>query len=89
MNWKVPVSFLLGHVALFLPLGYLLPCRWEKLRYLSRTLVTALLVTAALELIQLFTTLGVFDVDAILLNLVGAALGFALWKATPARLRPA
>ena len=89
VNWKVPASFLLGHVALFLPLGYLLPCRWEKLRHLSRTLVTALLVTVALELIQLFTTLGVFDVDAILLNLAGAALGFALWKATPARLRPA
>jgi glycopeptide antibiotics resistance protein/DNA-binding XRE family transcriptional regulator len=82
-DWRIPADFISGHIALFLPLGWLLPSRWPRLRCLSRTLGAALGVILVLELTQLFTTLGVFDVDAILLNLTGTSLGFLCWRCTP------
>ena len=74
---------LAGHVAVFLPFGYLLPwmqgyvCRWRKV------LCSAFLFAAGLELFQLFSAFGAFDVDDILLNCAGALVGYLLytvWK---------
>jgi glycopeptide antibiotics resistance protein len=38
-----------------------------------------LLISLALELIQLITALGTFDVDDIILNVFGSALGFGTY----------
>ena len=37
-------------------------------------------VIVLVELTQLFTTLGFCDVDDLIFNLTGAALGYALWS---------
>ena len=34
----------------------------------------------SVEIIQLFTTLGMFDIDDVIFNVAGAALGFCLSK---------
>lgn len=67
---------LAGNVLLFIPPGYLLPKLWKKQENFFRFFFTCSLSILLVELVQLFTLLGSFDVDDIILNLIGMILGF-------------
>lgn len=69
---------LVGNVLLFLPFGYLLPCVLNKIGFLG-TMMTAIVLSLVIECTQLFTKLGTFDVDDIILNVFGALLGYILF----------
>lgn len=70
---------LIGNVVLFIPLGYLLPVNFPGLRRFWPTLLTSTLVIIAVELCQLFTLVGCCDIDDLILNLPGAAMGYGLY----------
>lgn len=71
---------LCGNVILFIPLGIFLPKLWASLcRFRTLLPVTALLVTAV-ELTQLLTLLGRCDIDDLILNLLGTAIGCGLYR---------
>ena len=75
----------LGNIVMFIPLGCGLPMLWLRQRHRGCFLLTVLLIILAVETVQLVTMLGSWDVDDLLLNLLGAAIGFAIWKkCTPA-----
>ena len=67
---------LLGNVFLFIPAGYLLPRIFKKFRPFWRFFLNGLLLLIAVELTQLFTLLGVFDVDDLILNMAGFCIGY-------------
>ena len=67
-------------MVMFVPLGFLVPCIWQKTGKFGWHLLTMVLSIVGIELIQLFTLLGTCDVDDLLLNLVGTTMGFLLWK---------
>ena len=67
---------LAGNVLLFVPIGWLLPKIFYKLRNFFRFFATCLGAIFLVEIAQLFTLLGSFDVDDIILNLSGMILGF-------------
>ena len=69
-----------GNVLLFLPLGIFLPMLWQKQRKFWRFLLTVVGMVCAVEVLQLVLALGSLDVDDLLLNTIGAMLGFAVWK---------
>lgn len=69
-----------GNVIMFVPLGFFVPCLWEKLRPFGWHFLTMVLIILTIETVQLFTLLGSCDVDDLLLNLVGTTLGWLLWK---------
>ena len=69
-----------GNVAMFVPLGFFVPCIWEKLGKLGWHFLCMVLIILVVELLQLATGLGTCDVDDLLLNWVGTALGFGLFK---------
>ena len=69
---------LLGNVVLFVPLGIFLPRLFAVLRSFWRYFLLTVLLIVLLELTQAATGLGTFDVDDILLNLLGATLGWLL-----------
>ena len=71
---------LAGNVVMFIPLGVFLPGIWKRLRKFRWFLPAVTLLIAAVELLQLVTLLGSCDVDDLILNLIGAVLGFGLWK---------
>ena len=73
---------LLGNVVMFVPLGLFLPLIFTRLRKLWRTLFTVTLLIAVVEIAQLFTLLGSCDVDDLILNLLGAALGYGIYNLT-------
>ena len=71
---------LAGNVAMFVPLGLFLPGLWQKQRQFWLFLLSVFGVILAVELVQLFTLLGKCDVDDVLLNLLGAVFGFAIYR---------
>ena len=71
---------LAGNVVMFVPLGCLTPCIWGKMQKFWRHFLYMVLIIVCIEVLQLFTLLGSCDVDDLILNLVGTAIGFVLWK---------
>ena len=66
------------NVALFVPAGFLLPLLWKGLRKGSRAIPVCLLLSLGIELLQLAFARGVCDVDDLIANTLGGALGFFL-----------
>lgn len=72
------VSNLLGNVLIFLPLGFLLPMGSTKTSFFKTVLISFEL-SLAIEVFQLISKLGCFDVDDLLLNTFGGILGYILF----------
>lgn len=71
---------LAGNVLLFVPAGILIPSIWDRHRKFFYFLVTGIGIMLTVEILQLVTLLGRFDVDDLILNLWGMVMGFLLWK---------
>lgn len=71
----------LGSIALFVPLGVIIPFFFEKLGKLWRCATASLGVSFVIELLQLVLRRGSFDVDDMILNVVGAAVGYVIFFA--------
>ncbi|MDE5770879.1 MAG: VanZ family protein [Ruminococcus sp.] len=69
-----------GNILLFIPWGFLLPLYFKSLRTFKRFIRTTLISVLLIESVQLFTMLGSFDIEDILLNTVGACIGFLFCK---------
>ena len=69
-----------GNVILFIPLGFFLPLVFPSLQKFWRTTLVTILIITAVELTQLFTLLGSCDIDDLILNLLGASIGYLIYK---------
>lgn len=78
---------LVGNVVVFLPLGYLWPLVHSPARNGWLMMAETFLFVTGIEVFQLFSAFGAFDVDDILLNCLGAFLGY-LGFALTCRYRP-
>ncbi len=76
--WQA-IRNLVGNVVLFVPLGYFLPRLWPGLGRWWRTWAVSALLVTGVELVQLLSLRGSGDVDDLLLNLAGAALGYGIF----------
>lgn len=82
-NIRLAIVNLFGNIVMFIPLGYFLPRLWECLRKWWQTWLVTLVIMTAVEITQHFTLRGTCDVDDLILNLLGAAIGygiFCIWK---------
>lgn len=70
-------SFL--NVLLFVPLGILLPLLWKRFKNPLRTVFFGLLVSAAIEFLQLFT-LRATDINDLMTNTSGALMGWIIGR---------
>ncbi len=73
-NW----ANVLLNVALFCPLGFLLPLLGKKCRRWYLTIPGSFFVSLAIELIQLALARGIWDVDDLFANTLGACMGYFL-----------
>ncbi len=73
-NW----ANVLLNVAMFGPLGFLLPLLGEQFRKWYLTLPTGFGLSLAIELMQLATGRGICDVDDLFANTLGTAMGYFL-----------
>jgi glycopeptide antibiotics resistance protein len=72
---------LFGNLLLLLPLGLLGPIALPFLDRWWRVALVALLVSAAIELTQLAVPDRSADIDDVIVNVVGAVIGFLVFKA--------
>lgn len=70
------------NVALFVPLGLFLPALWKRYRKGKRTVLFGFGLSLAIELLQVLT-LRATDVNDLLANTLGTALGFLAAKLLP------
>jgi glycopeptide antibiotics resistance protein len=73
---NVIIENVIAHIVVFGWLGYFLPRLYEKTQNLAHFLRIILVILVSIELVQFLTQSGLFDIDDILINLVGAYLGF-------------
>jgi glycopeptide antibiotics resistance protein len=69
---------ILGNIVPFMPFGFLLPIVYSKINSFFKVFITGILSILFIELFQLFTNVGSFDVDDILLNIVGIMCGYVV-----------
>lgn len=70
---------LIGNIVVFVPYGFLFPYVLKKGRNFFVMLLNAFLFVTGIEIFQLFSAFGAFDVDDILLNCVGAVIGYLFY----------
>ncbi|MGN1403838.1 MAG: VanZ family protein [Ruminococcus sp.] len=78
--FTLAVKNLGGNVFLFVPSGIFLPILFQRQKCFWVFLGTVALTIVLVELLQLLTMLGSCDIDDLILNVLGAACGFGLWK---------
>ncbi|WP_202395581.1 VanZ family protein [Virgibacillus halodenitrificans] len=80
MNRNIPIKNLVGNLFMFLPMGIYLPFLIKKIAGLGRFVLSMIVLLFFIEVIQLVTRRGSFDIDDFILNMIGALIGFAIWK---------
>ncbi|WP_019911384.1 VanZ family protein [Paenibacillus sp. HW567] len=69
---------LLGNVAVFAPFGLLLPLRVRRLQSFIRLALLAVPGILVLETLQMLLRVGSFDIDDLILNLLGVWTGYGV-----------
>lgn len=71
---------ILGNVLAFTPFGFLLPMLKKSYRRFIVIAFLSILFSLTVELIQMYTKVGVFDVDDVLMNSIGGILGYLTYS---------
>lgn len=77
LNLNVWFFNLFGNVIAFVPFGFLLPCTNKKLNHIWKVIGITLLLSLFIEIMQIVFRVGVFDIDDIILNVVGGTIGYS------------
>lgn len=78
---------LAGNVVMFVPLGFFIPCVFRKADSFRHSMLYALITIVCVEIIQLVTLLGSLDVDDLILNMIGVAIGYLIYRLTARLLK--
>lgn len=75
-----PIRILIGNIVLFVPLGFLIPSIWIKLRRIGYAIAIGFCVSLLIEGSQFLFTYRVANVDDVILNTLGAITGYILFS---------
>lgn len=76
------LSIILGNIIMLSPLSFFIPRLFDRVKSFKSFLIVIFFVTFLIELIQLATDTGYFDIDDILLNVAGALFFYYLFNKT-------
>ncbi len=85
INLDVVVKNVAGNLLLFVPMGAFLPFAFDKMKKLWRTSLFLFGLILLVELVQIVLMIGSFDVDDLLLNMLGGMLGYSIFLLPPVR----
>ena len=85
INLDTVIKNIVGNLLLFVPMGAFLPFAFDKMKTLWRAVSVMLIIILSVELVQIVLVIGSFDVDDLLLNLLGGLLGYLLYLLPPIR----
>ena len=69
-----------GNTVLFMPMGIFLPRLCRKLNSFRKVLLAGTGIIIGIELTQVLTLVGRCDIDDLILNLIGIAAGYGIYK---------
>ncbi|MFJ7667568.1 VanZ family protein [Lysinibacillus sp. NPDC097195] len=72
---------ILGNIIPFVPLGMFIPIIYKRYSNLKQVLIIFTICIIGIETLQFITMLGFFDVDDILLNMIGCLVGYSFYVA--------
>ena len=76
--WMV-LYLVVGNIVWFVPFGFLLSAIWQKLK-LYHTIPLGFLLSLVIETSQLALGKGMFEIDDLVLNTAGTAVGCLIYK---------
>ena len=79
LGFDILLYNLAGNIVAFMPLGFLIPLAFRRFKAVI-TLASAFIFILFAEILQLVSRRGVFDVDDLLLNMLGSIIGYAVYK---------
>lgn len=79
-NFDIWFLNLFGNMIIFIPFGFLLPLIHSKGKDIKSNIFFTLIFSFCIEGIQYILAIGVFDIDDIILNLIGSIIGFGIYK---------
>ena len=80
MNIDIPIKNLFGNLFMFLPAGIYVPYYIRKAKKISVFIISLSILLVVIEVVQVVTRRGSFDIDDFILNMLGALIGFGIWK---------
>lgn len=83
--WKTIIINIFGNILIFVPFGFL-GIVFPKLNNFWILILDFLFAIIIVESLQYFTRLGVFDIDDVILNTVGVAIGFWIYRKWASRV---
>lgn len=81
-------QYIILNIFMFMPFGFLLPLLHERFQRFHYTLIGTLLFTAFIEVSQLITGAGIFELDDIFNNTLGGIIGYGIIMAIILVFRP-
>ena len=78
-NYKQFIINILGNIILFIPFGFL-GIIFEKLKKLKNILPIFIIAISIIELLQYITNKGFADIDDVIINTIGVAIGFWIYN---------
>lgn len=74
-SWSLFIWNVIGNIVVFMPFGMFLPSLISRCRNVLFTAILSLEMSLCVEVVQLVTRVGSFDVDDLLLNTLGGICG--------------
>ena len=80
-GWKYTLMNIGGNILIFVPFGFLIPMSSKNKITRNFFVVTllAIMFSGAIEVVQILTKVGAFDIDDIILNTAGAITGYIVY----------
>lgn len=77
---RIAVINLFGNIIAFAPMGLFLPILFDHQKKLKSFILTNIIIILSIEIIQFLSFRGSFDIDDLILNLLGALIVYGLYK---------
>lgn len=79
-NSMIAHAYFVENIIMFIPYGVLLPIAFKRIRKIWMCVGSACLISCMLEVMQHMTGRGYAQIDDVMTNTAGAALGYMVWK---------
>ena len=78
-NWDLFLLNVVGNIAVFIPIGVFFCKLFKRCKKLFPTALLTFELSLVIEIIQLLTKVGSFDVDDLFLNTMGGVCGYIIY----------
>ena len=73
-------AYFVENIIMFIPYGILLPIAFKRIRKIWMCVGSACMISCMLEVMQHMTGRGYAQIDDVMTNTIGAAVGYVVWK---------